>query len=386
MSLKVGLLAIGNEVVDGQILNCNSAWISSQANLIGCEVSYHLSCRDKEEEIIQSLNFLSHHCDMIISTGGLGPTRDDCTRAATSQWLNQKLEFKSELWQEIEKKILSRNIAIREGHRKQAFVPSHAIPMKNNRGVAPGFFVHTENKNFAALPGPPAELHPMWKESLAKLITTHLKPQAKRKLHTWILMGAPESEVAHIAESIFEKAKDIELGFRIHKPYVELKVWTQTFPNNLTTKLFESLEQQIQPWLVSRSLSEIRCDFSQAIRSFQTTFMVDHLSFGLMLDRLKEGPDLENFRYQCFSSKIVKTFSLEKVKEIVQHMQIQSDQLFLGLFPHNEKSVIIALGDEQILFEIPRNFPLNSQIGKLFSIETLFLKVIKKYGTQESCS
>ncbi|MCJ8276208.1 MAG: molybdopterin-binding protein, partial [Bdellovibrionales bacterium] len=78
--IKVGILAIGDEVVLGQITNRNAAWLATELLKENLNTTHHLSCRDTAEDIAESLNFLSQHCSFILVSGGLGPTKDDCTR------------------------------------------------------------------------------------------------------------------------------------------------------------------------------------------------------------------------------------------------------------------------------------------------------------------
>ena len=153
MDTYVGILAIGNEVVDGQITNLNAAWLSQQLTDLGALPKLHMSCHDNKEDIESALNYLSQTCHLIITSGGLGPTKDDFTRNVLSEWAGSELELDNDQWKQIQNKITQRNVTIREGHKRQAFIPKGAQALNNTKGVAPGFFIKASPCFLACLPG-----------------------------------------------------------------------------------------------------------------------------------------------------------------------------------------------------------------------------------------
>lgn len=373
MEISVGILAIGNEVVEGQITNRNAAWLSEQLSKMGAQPLYHLSCRDQTQEIISSLNFLSSKCHFIIVSGGLGPTLDDCTRQSLSQWLGLPLQHNDEQWVCIKKKLTDRSVTIREGHKNQALIPEGAHVLCNSKGVAPGFFVKSETCFLSSLPGPPSELQAMFAEELKPLIESHLKPKPNKILKTWICLGAPESEVAHIAESIL--GNEFELGYRLHKPYVELKVWLPTECSKDQTKRLDLLDNKLTPWLVGYSIDEIRKTFHNYLNSFENVFVIDHLTSGLLLEKLKEGAWADHLRYQCFEHKAFRNFSQDEVKHILSTMQMEHlpKALFVSLFAASENKAWVSYNQRVIPVELPKRIPVRSKLGQLYIIEQLFL-------------
>ena len=145
MEIKAGILAIGNEVVEGQITNRNASWLATELDKLNISTRYHLACVDSLSEIKDSLDFLTQKCNLIIIRGGLGPTIDDCTTQGLAQWLQVPLEVNEEEWKEIHAKLTSRQLTIRDGHKNQARFPKGAKALKNQSGVAPGFFLQKEN-------------------------------------------------------------------------------------------------------------------------------------------------------------------------------------------------------------------------------------------------
>ena len=372
----MGLLAIGNEVVEGQITNRNASWLSEQLGEMGASPRYHMSCLDQPEDLKRSLNFLSQHCHLIITTGGLGPTRDDLTKETLAHWMGLSLEFNQEQWQIIEKKLNDRQVQIREGHRRQAMLPENSQALHNDKGVAPGFFAKANSCFIASLPGPPNEMQHMFTSYLHPLIDKNLSPKKDKSLKKWICLGAPESEVAHIAESIV--GDEFELGFRLHKPFVEVKVWHQEPLSAAQEKRLNQLTEKLKPWLVGSSIKDIRIQFHKVLSQYENTFVIDHLSHGLLLEKLKEDVQSKTLRYQCFEHSQFRFFTSKEVKNILSHMGIGQNpkQLFISLFPQNESQAILSINEKIFSIDLPRRIPIQSKLGQLYVIEKCFLKVI----------
>lgn len=377
MDTNIAVLAIGNEVVDGQITNRNASWLSAKLDQMGATPLFHLSCRDDDTDIKEALHFLEKRCQLIVVTGGLGPTRDDFTRKTLSEWLKRPLKLDQQQWDGIQNKLKSRNLTIRDGHKNQAYIPHGATVLTNRVGVAPGFFIQRSSCFLAALPGPPNEMNIMFEEQLAPLIRESLSPAKDKFLKTWICLGAPESEVAHIAESLL--GESFEIGYRLHRPYVELKVWARESQAEELVKRSITLEEKLKPWFVSYSMAEIRINFSKKLNSFDSVFIIDQMTSGLFLDQIAEGPRIENLRYQCFEHNKFRFFAEAEITSILKHMNIGNDpsSFFVSLFPAGEQSVFIGLNNQLEKFELPRKIPVSSRLGQLYSIETCILKILK---------
>ncbi|MCB0377318.1 MAG: hypothetical protein KDD33_02405, partial [Bdellovibrionales bacterium] len=198
------------------------------------------------------------------------------------------------------------------------------------------------------------------------------------ELYTWLCLGAPESEVAHIAESLLNGFTDLKIGYRIHRPFVELKVWGPSTLNDKHKKVFQTLESKLHPWWVGLDFKTLRERFAEVTSCFDKVFVIDHLTYGLMLDKMKEGPKIHNLRYQCFEHGALKNFDREEIQKIQKAMSMQSRELYIGLFPAGDKSALYFINESIDLVEIPRSFPLRSQIGQLFAIEQILLQVISR--------
>ncbi|MEM7647096.1 MAG: molybdopterin-binding protein [Pseudomonadota bacterium] len=376
MDTVVGILAIGNEVVDGQITNRNASWLSQQMEAMGAKNQFHLSCCDQKEDIQRSLNFLSQSCHLVMVSGGLGPTSDDCTRQSLSDWLGHPLEFQENLWDTIHEKLSSRNLVIRDGHKNQAYIPEGATPLANSNGVAPGFFIKAQACYLASLPGPPRELQQMFTNELKPLIAKELNPSATKVLRKWICLGAPESDIAHTTETFLEK--QFEIGFRLHKPYVEVKVWHDININQDQTQKLDQLKDQLAPWYVSDSLQSLRDTFKTKLELKKRVLIIDQLTQGLFLEKINKESPLKNLRYQCFEKEKQKFINETEGQTIINTMAPKKEELLIALFAKNESEALIFLNQEQITYKIPRKIPTTTELGKLYTIEQIYLNILNK--------
>jgi len=376
MELKAGILAIGNEVVEGQIIDSHGAWLSRELGDIGFQVLFHLSCPDSFVEIKEALDFLSQHCQLILTSGGLGPTVDDITRDCLSQWTGRDLEFKESQWEIIKNRLEKRQVILREGHKNQACIPRGAGVLFNSQGVAPGFFVKTSRFFLASLPGPPLELRPMFEEQLKGLIQKELNPKKEKKLYTWLCFGVPESEIAHKTEKIL--GNSFEFGFRLFKPYVEIKIWASVELSEEEKKLFREFEEKMKPFFVAYDLFEIRKKFYGKLKIHECVYVLDYLSSGLFLEKLNGPFPLGQIQYQCFGKKNLRYFREDEIADFFNQKDPVSGYL-LGLFPKNQNSVFIVFDKEIRVLELQRGQFIHSHSGRLFIIESVFLMVIKKF-------
>lgn len=153
------IITIGDEILIGQIVDTNSAYISKALNSIGVSVFQITSVQDDKEHIIKSLREAEENADIIIITGGLGPTKDDITKRTICEYFNDTLVRNDAVLEHVEtlfKKYIS--TPIMEVNRKQAMVPSKAQVLMNRFGTAPGMWLEKDNKIFISMPGVPYEM------------------------------------------------------------------------------------------------------------------------------------------------------------------------------------------------------------------------------------
>jgi len=197
--MQAEIITIGDEILIGQILDSNSKWIAEELNKIGVSVYQITSIQDTREHILKVLKEAQLNSDIVILTGGLGPTKDDITKLTLAEYFNDELVLNEEIVANIKEMFAKINYPFSNVNRDQALVPSKCIPLKNNWGTAPGMWFYTNNKVTISLPGVPNEMKGLMQDSiLPKLMETFKLPFIIHK--TIITYGMGESMVSERIE------------------------------------------------------------------------------------------------------------------------------------------------------------------------------------------
>ncbi len=165
--MKSAILSVGTELLFGQITNTNTVFLSQQLNLLGIDVMYHYTVGDNPERLEEMIELAFKDCDLIITTGGLGPTQDDLTKEIACKTLHDTLVLHQPSMEQLEERFRKYNAPMTENNRKQAYMPSRATVFENHNGTAPGFALEENGKVIICLPGPPFEMKQMFFESVA---------------------------------------------------------------------------------------------------------------------------------------------------------------------------------------------------------------------------
>ena len=195
--MKAELISIGDEILIGQIINTNAAWMSQKLNEAGFEVVRISTVSDKKDDIILSINDAVKRADVILLTGGLGPTKDDITKETLCEYFNTELVFNKKAFKQVKNLFHARGFEITELNRKQAELPESCTPITNYNGTAAGMWFNEKGKIIVSMPGVPFEMKPM----MTNFVIPKLKKQFNTSaiLHKTILtQGKGESFLAEI--------------------------------------------------------------------------------------------------------------------------------------------------------------------------------------------
>ena len=216
MSVRAGIVVTGTEVLSGRVTDRNGPWVSERLGELGCEVSHIVCVGDRPEDLRAALAFLrGAGVDLIVTTGGLGPTADDLTAeivagfAGREMVLDEGMEKRiSEIVAGFARRMKFDPEALRDGTRKQAMVPESAIAL-DPAGTAPGLVVGAGEQVVLVLPGPPRELQAMWPAAVASAPVSAILAEADSyAVETMKMFGIPEST---IAKTLREIGRDIDL-------------------------------------------------------------------------------------------------------------------------------------------------------------------------------
>ena len=184
--MKAAVLCVGTELLFGQTVNTNATYISHQLQLLGIDVLYHYVVGDNPQRLERLLDVCFEDCDLIITTGGLGPTEDDLTKETIAKYFDDELVYDEESLSRLKKYFVDSNRKMTENNLKQALLPSKSTVFSNSYGTAPGFLLNKDDKYIIALPGPPKEMMKMFDGEVFEYLSTKQKGVLFYKVHeTW---------------------------------------------------------------------------------------------------------------------------------------------------------------------------------------------------------
>ena len=224
------IVAIGDELTSGQRLDTNSQWLSQKLGDMGIRTVYHTTVADDLEANIRIFREAADRADLIISTGGLGPTADDLTRQAVAEAFGKTLVFDQASYDGILELFKKRGREMPESNRVQAEFPADASIVPNPQGSAPGFWLSVGRgdrspSELIALPGVPAEMHEMFFQTLAPELLKRLGPERKIIAHKTIhCFGAGESDIEQKLPDLVRRGRQPTVGITASKATITLRI------------------------------------------------------------------------------------------------------------------------------------------------------------------
>ena len=253
---KTSIITIGDELLIGQVIDTNSAWMAQELNKAGIWVNRRLAIGDGRTDILRALEAESAHSDIILITGGLGPTADDITKPVLCEYFNTTLVINEEALENVKNiftKILQRPLI--ERNLKQAEVPASCLVIQNKRGTAPGMLFEKNGKIFIAMPGVPHEMKGMMTDNvipyLQKRFATHFVSH-----RTLLTAGIGESTLADLIQDFeISLPPDIRLAYLPNYGMVRLRLTANaTHADKLEDQLnnlFANLKSRVSEWMVT---------------------------------------------------------------------------------------------------------------------------------------
>ena len=249
---KAAILAIGTEITTGEINNTNAAVMAARISELGFNCDLHIAVPDERNLMNWAIKSAISERDLVIITGGLGPTSDDFTREVIASVTGSKLIWNESSWQAIIKRLDSVSAPHAESNKQQAFFPEGATIYQNNHGTASAFSISCGNALIVALPGPPKEIEGIWNDHLHAIISSMAPRERNQIPRKWRCLGVSESKLGELVEESL-KGSEFLTGYRSHLPYIDIKIWvpenrSEEFKNNWQPKL----EAKIENWIVGR--------------------------------------------------------------------------------------------------------------------------------------
>lgn len=305
MSVRAGILVTGTEVITARIVDRNGPWISQRLAGLGIEVAHILVVGDRPADLEAGLRFIaSEGCELIVTSGGLGPTADDLTAEVVGRFAGAEMVLDEEMEGKIAKIIagFARRMrfdpdALRVANRKQAMVPKGAVTI-DPAGTAPGLVVATADVGvMVVLPGPPRELHAMWDQALATDAVRAVLDRAEPyEVRTVRMFGIPESEIAQSLREIEEGVdlSPLEITTCLRRGELEIDIRHRPEARENREALVQGLVERFERFVFSLDGSTIDQQVAELLRG-RRIGLAESCTGGLLAARLSERPGASEY-------------------------------------------------------------------------------------------
>ncbi|UYL09636.1 competence/damage-inducible protein A [Bdellovibrio sp. SKB1291214] len=321
------VLGIGTELVDGQIVNKNGAWISEKLKNLGLTTKLHLVIPDDRKLILESLDYCGQYSDLMFVTGGLGPTSDDFTREMIAEWAGLKLKWDEESWQHIKDRLEPRGYVVKDIQRQQCYFPEGSRIIKNNEGTANAFFVEAKGKKIFVLPGPPREIESVWNAEIYQWLNKNIEGMDPFITRHWDTIGMGESDVATLVEQALANV-NVEKGYRVHLPYVEVKMSFYKSQEEKMRTHVERVTEALRAITVTRDQQDVPLMLSLALKNHQSVSVLDSCTGQFLLNRLMP---------------VMREFMTGKTWTYSSHAIDDQAQIKLSITPKDEHSALVSV-------------------------------------------
>ena len=306
MTVRAGILVTGTEVITGRIRDRNGPWISERLGELGVEVAHILTVADRAADLAAGLRFLAAEgCDIVVTSGGLGPTADDLTAEIVGEFAGLEMVLDEGMEQKIARIIagFARRLnfdpeALRAANQKQAMVPKGAATI-DPAGTAPGLVVPVaDGPTVIVMPGPPRELQAMWPQALAteeaRAVLDRAEPYGGETLR---MFGIPESEIALSLREIGAELdlEPLEITTCLRRGEIEIDVRHRPGAEELTRRLMDQLAERHERFVFSRDGSTIDEQLATLLRDRRRIGLAESCTAGLLAARLAEPPGASDY-------------------------------------------------------------------------------------------
>lgn len=249
--MKAEIICVGTELLVGSITNTNSRFLSQKLAENAIDVYHHITVGDNEERLIECLKTAANRADIIITTGGLGPTDDDITSRAVTRFLGRERLFHEKTYRQILKRFKDRRLRVDAIAKDQCYVPAGALVLDNQKGTAPGlfcpFFYEDAPKWLVVLPGPPRELEPMFvTQALPQIFKNTGIAKQSFVVRAVRIGGLLETQVAKKVRDLLKLKPPVTVGIYAKPGNVELKIMSKASTLRAASAAADKIERVIR--------------------------------------------------------------------------------------------------------------------------------------------
>jgi nicotinamide-nucleotide amidase len=245
--MNAEVIAIGSELLLGQIIDTNSASISRSLAENGIELIHTTTVGDDLERMKETIGAAIRRSEIVITTGGIGPTEDDLTREAVAQVTRHPLTFQPHLMAQIEALFKRRGFQMAENNRKQAYIPEGALPIENPKGTAPGFIVETSKGVVLSIPGVPWEMEYLMENTVIPYLRKHFN--LKRQVIQYRVLracGLGESRVGDQIKDLMKESQNPSVGTLASIGDIRIRIAAKGETSEEASNLIQKMERVIR--------------------------------------------------------------------------------------------------------------------------------------------
>ena len=241
--MKTAILTVGTEILFGQIVNTNAAYLSRELNNLGFDVMYHYSVGDNPKRLLELIHLAFRDCDMIITTGGLGPTQDDLTKETIARAMGERIVVSDMAMEALKSHYRKSERPMTENNLKQAYMPESAEVLPNDQGTAPGFWLEKDGKIIVSMPGPPREMTNMF----SKEVMPRLRSLQDSVIHYRILrtFGLGESKMETVLLPLIDEQTDPTIATYAKEGECSLRIASKRATLQEAKKAVDDMSQRV---------------------------------------------------------------------------------------------------------------------------------------------
>lgn len=243
--MNAEIIAVGSELLLGQIQNANAQFLSQELSFLGIDVYYHSVVGDNPDRLKETIHIAQQRADIIIFTGGLGPTKDDLTKVTIAEATGQELVMNEEALASIQQFYDQRQMTMTANNRKQAVVIKGATVFTNRTGMAPGMAFSAADRLYMLFPGPPRELEPMFKEQAKAYLQHHIGTEDYILSRVLRFFGIGESTLETDIMDLIESQSNPTIAPLAGRSEVTLRLTAKHTSQEQASQLIDSLETLI---------------------------------------------------------------------------------------------------------------------------------------------
>ena len=409
--MQAEIIAIGDELVSGKILDTNSQWLSQELSSFGITVNYHTTVGDELESMVEVFRIAASRADLIVMTGGLGPTADDLTRKGIADMVGVPLEKHDELLTAIQAIFKRRGSPMAKGNESQAFLPKGAEPIHNPNGTAPGIDFTILRKNVTmmpkaeerlesfrilAFPGVPAEMREMWFDSGKTRIEDFLNQYREEKrvirFRSINTFGRGESQVEAMLPDIVNRSHFPRVGITATGGTISLRIAAEGITEEECFRTMEPTAKLIYEILGDIIFSEGDDRLEDVICRYvkerqKTMAVIEAGTHGTLAAALAHSPESKNWFKGGLVLPICEPITVDVMIDKAHQIFDTDYLLMVGPYPEGKpdrnrrEEVFVAVArlrrpGEQWLLDVHENYPFTGHpdlIDEVFCKRTMNL-------------